>query len=160
MLDLNHILLFIACVSPLVLLAQSWRRGGSDRGWRRAALAVLLVTGFSWMLRPEIAGFVGGGAWLVLLFLPAVGLRKAADLAAQQRYASARRIIRALRFTNPAAELRAQSDLLRAMELAQQGQFNSALTLLAALGDMTTNAGRQAIAQSFRIRGDWNGLIA
>lgn len=160
MIDLNHILLFIACVSPLVLLAQTWRRGGLDRGWRLTALAVLIVTGFSWMLRPEIAGFVGGGAWLFLLFLPAIGLRKAAELAGQQRYASARRLVRALRFVHPAGDLHAQSDLLRAMELAQQGHFTSALALLGPLGNRITNVGRQAIAQSFRIRGDWNGLLA
>ena len=27
MIDLNHILLFIACISPLVMLAQTLRRG-------------------------------------------------------------------------------------------------------------------------------------
>ena len=59
--DLNHILLFIACVSPLVLLAQAWRRGGLNRAWRLAAFAVLAVTGVSWLLEPDTAGFVGGG---------------------------------------------------------------------------------------------------
>ena len=119
-----------------------------------------MVTGVSWMVRPETAGFVGGGAWLVLLLLPTIGLRKAAELAAQQRYASARRLARALRFLHPAGDLRAQSELLRAMELAQRGDFASALALLGPLRNSHTNVGRQAIAQSFRIRGDWNGLLA
>ncbi len=160
MLDLNHIFLFIACVSPLVVLAQTWRRGGLNRGWRLAAFAVLIVTGVSWMVSPETAGFIGGGAWLVLLLVPAIGLRKAAELGGQQRYASARRLVRALRFVHPAGDLRAQSELLRAMELAQRGDFTSALAILGWLGNSHTNVGRQAIAQSFRIRGDWNGLLA
>jgi len=38
--DLNHILLFIACISPLVMLGQTLRRGGLFRAWRLASLAV------------------------------------------------------------------------------------------------------------------------
>jgi rhomboid protease GluP len=159
-LDLNHIFLFIACLSPLVVLAQTWRRGGLNRGWRLAAFAVLFVTGVSWMVSPETAGFVGGGAWLVLLLLPTIGLRKASELGAQHRYAAARRLVRALRFVHPARDLRAQSELLRAMALAQRGDSTSALAILDSLGNGDTNAGRQAIAQSFRIRGDWSDLLA
>lgn len=160
MLDLNHIFLFIACVSPLILLTKTWRRGGLNRASRLAAFAVLIVTGVSWMVNPETAGFIGGGAWLVLLFLPAIGLHKASELAWQQRYSSARRLARALRFVQPAGDLGAQSNLLRAMELAQRGDFPSSLAILDSLGNNHTNVGRQAIAQSFRIRGDWNGLLA
>ena len=48
MLDLNHILLFLACISPLVMLAQTLRRGGLYRPWRLASFAVLLVMGVAW----------------------------------------------------------------------------------------------------------------
>jgi rhomboid protease GluP len=159
MLDLNHILLFIACVSPLVLLSQTWRRGGLNRGWRIAATAVLLVTGIAWIVLPDLAGFLGGGAWLALLLLPSLGLRKGAELVAQQRYAAAGRIARVLRFLHPAGSLLEQSDLLRALEVAQRGDFAAALARLAPLRNIHTHVGRQAIAQSFRIRGDWNGLL-
>jgi rhomboid protease GluP len=158
-LDLNHILLFIACISPLLLLAQTWRRGGLNRGWRLAAFAVLLVTGAAWIVRPETAGFVGGGAWFVLLLVPLFGLRKTAELAARQRYASAGRLARALRFLHPADGLLERSNLLRALEFAQRGDFASAHALLGPLRNGHTNVGRQAIAQSFRMHGDWKGLI-
>jgi rhomboid protease GluP len=130
-----------------------------NRGWRIAASAVLLVTGVAWMIKPDTAGFVGAGAWLVLILVPSIGLRKIGELVAQERYASARRIARALRLPHPAADLIEQSDLLRAIEVAQRGDFASALALLSRLGNRHTNTGRQAIAQSFRIRGDWNGLL-
>ena len=159
MLDLNHILLFIACISPLVLLAQSWRRGGLNRGWRIAALAVLLVTGASWIVKPDTAGFLGAGAWLVLMLAPSVGLQKMTELTAQQRYASAWRLARTLRLLHPADGLREQSDLLRALEFAQRGDFATALALFGRLGNSHTNAGRQATAQCFRMRGDWDGLL-
>ncbi len=159
MLDFNHILLFLACISPLLLLAQTWKRGGLNRGWRLAAFVVLLVTGAAWIVQPETAGFVGGGAWLVLLVVPLFGLRKTAQLAAQQRYASAWKLARMLRFLHPADGLLERSRLLRALDVAQRGDIASALTLLAPLRNNHTNVGRQAIAQIFRIRGDWNGLL-
>ena len=159
MLDFNHILLFLACISSLLLLGQTWKRGGLNRGWRLAAGAVLLVTGAAWLVQPDTAGFVGGGAWLVLLVVPLFGLRKAAQLAAQQRYASAWKIARALRFLHPADGLLERSRLLRALDVAQRGDVAAALALLAPLRNNRTNVGRQAIAQIFRIRGDWNGLL-
>lgn len=158
MLDLNRILLFIACVSPLVLLAQTWRRGGLDRGWRLAAFTVLIVTGLAWLWRSDTAGFVGGGAWLVLLLVPAICLRRTVELAALQRFSAAHRLARSLRFLHPDDNLRKQADLLRALASAQRGDFSSALALLAPLASNHTIVGRQAIAQSFRIRGDWAGL--
>ena len=158
MLDLNHILLFIACVSPLVMLGQTLRRGGSFRTWRIASLAVLLVTAGAWLIDSDTAGFVGGGAWLALLMIPAVGLRKIAELASRQQYARARQWARPLRFLHPAAALRAEVELLRGLELAQAGNFSQALAVLAPLRNNDTNAGRQAIVQSFRLRGEWINL--
>src|SRR3954464_1807285 len=97
LIDLNHILLFIACISPLIMLAQTWRRGGLYRGWRLASFAVLVVNAIAWLVKPDTAGVVGGGAWLALLALPAIGLRKAAELASQQHFKPAARLSRSLR---------------------------------------------------------------
>jgi rhomboid protease GluP len=160
MIDLNHILLFISCVSPMVLLAQTWKRGGMNRGWRLAALAVLIVTGVSWVLLPNMAGFVGGGAWVALMLVPAIAMRKATELAEQQRYTSAHRLARTLRFLHPADGLLEQSEMLRALEVAQRGDFASALELVAPLKNNHTDTGRQATALSFRLRADWKGLLA
>ncbi|HEY8835619.1 MAG TPA: hypothetical protein VIM09_08545, partial [Chthoniobacterales bacterium] len=159
MIDLNHILLFIACISPLVMLGQTLRRGGLFRAWRLASLAVLFVTGGAWLINADTAGFVGGGAWLALLLVPAIGIRKVSELAVQQRYGLARRWAGPLRFLHPAAALRAQAELLRALELAQAGNFSEALAILAPLRNNHTNVGRQAIAQSFRLRGEWTNLV-
>ena len=159
MIDLNHILLFIACISPLVMLAQTLRRGGLYRSWRLASFAVLLVTGIAWLMNADIAGFVGGGAWLALLLLPAVGIRKISELAIQQRYGTARRFSRPLRYLHPSAALRLQTELFRALEFAQAGNFSSALAILETLRNNETNVGRQASAQLFRLRGEWENLV-
>jgi membrane associated rhomboid family serine protease len=106
--DLNHILLFIAVITPFVVLAKAWRPGGLFRGWRIAAIVVLTITGVAWLVSREHAGYVGGGAWFALLFLPSVGLRKASQLAEQGRYESARRLTKALQFLHPTSQLREQ----------------------------------------------------
>jgi membrane associated rhomboid family serine protease len=114
-LDLNHIFLFIAAVSPLPVLVKAWRPGGVFRGWRVAAIIVLAITGISWSIVPSVAGYVGGGAWFLLLFLPAVGLRKAVQLADAGRYQSAVRLTAFLQCLHPTAQVREQLRIFRAL---------------------------------------------
>lgn len=114
--DLKHIFLFIAVVSPLVILARAWRPGGPYRGWRIAALFVLAITGAAWFFCREQAGYIGGGAWFAFLFLPAIAQRKVAELAARQRYKPARRLATVLQILHPTAELREQVRLFRTLE--------------------------------------------
>jgi membrane associated rhomboid family serine protease len=115
--DLNHIFLFVAVISPLLVLARAWRPGGVFRGWRVAAVIVLAITGIAWVLAPKSAGYIGGGAWFALLFLPAIGLRKASHLADQGRYGSARRLASALQFLHPTTQLRDQLQFFRTLEM-------------------------------------------
>jgi membrane associated rhomboid family serine protease len=111
--NLNHILLFLAIVSPLLVLARGWRPSQPYHGWRIAATVGLAVTAIAWLLLPNISGYIGGAAWFLLLFLPAIGLRKVTQLAAQGDYQSARRLGAALQILHPTAELREQVRLFR-----------------------------------------------
>ncbi|MFL6595359.1 MAG: rhomboid family intramembrane serine protease [Chthoniobacterales bacterium] len=157
--DLNDILLFIAVVSPIVVLARTWQRAAVNRGWQLASLAVLIVTGFAWAIAPRSAGFIGGGAWLALLFVPAWALRRVMNLASAQRYAEAARIIAFLGPLHPAGALRHHERLLRAMALAQRGERDESLRMLREVASGTSRASRQAAAQQFRVAGDWQGLL-
>jgi membrane associated rhomboid family serine protease len=117
-LDLNHLLLFLAIVSPLAVLATTWSAGASP-SWRVAAGIVLFATAFAWIFFRRDAGYVGGGAWLVLLFLPAVGLRRVAELSSRHRYKSARKLAAAVQTLHPSRELRQQVDFFRDLESRQ-----------------------------------------
>jgi membrane associated rhomboid family serine protease len=114
--DLNHIFLFLAVISPLVVLARTWRPGTQHHGWRIAALVVLAITAIAWFLVPSVAGYIGGLAWIALLFLPAIGLRKMTELAAQADYRSAAKLGGILQILHPSAELRDQIRLFRHLE--------------------------------------------
>ena len=115
--DLNHIFLFLAVITPLLVLAKAWRPGGIFRGWRVAAVIVLAITGVAWLFFRDYAGYVGGGAWFVLLFLPMVGLRRASELAAQGRHRSAARLARVLQILHPTSQLREQVEIFQCLEL-------------------------------------------
>lgn len=125
MIDLNHILLFLAIVSPLAVLGRAWRAGPSPT-WRLSAIIVLVVTAVAWIFFRPNAGYVGGGAWLALLFLPAIGLRRVAELSILRRYASARRLTTAVQILHPSSEVRQQVHLFRALESQQSAGLISA----------------------------------
>jgi membrane associated rhomboid family serine protease len=112
-LNLNHILLFLAIVSPLLALARAWRPGTPYHGWRFAALVVLATTGVAWFFWPDTAGYIGGSAWFFLLFLPAIGLRKMTQLATQGDYKSAANLGAALQILHPSGELRERIRVFR-----------------------------------------------
>ena len=125
--NLNHIFLFLAIVSPLLVLARGWRPSAPYHGWGLAALIVLAVTAVAWLLWPDVSGYVGGAAWFLLLFLPAIALRKITQLAAQGDYESAGRLGAALQILHPTAELREQVRLFRHLksDAAHSRAFNS-----------------------------------
>jgi len=114
--DLNHIFLFLAVISSLLVLARAWRATVPYRGSRIAAVAVLAITGIAWMFWRTAAGYIGGSAWFVLLFVPAIGLRQMTELAGRGNYRSARKIGTALQILHPTSELRDQVQLLRRLE--------------------------------------------
>jgi membrane associated rhomboid family serine protease len=116
--DQNHILLFIACVSPLVLLARTRRNLSLHRTWRTAAWVVLAITAVAWILSPGKAGFIGGVAWFFLLLVPAIALRRLRNLIAQQKFMPARRWITAMRVVHPSEDLR---ELREAIDLRMRG---------------------------------------
>jgi membrane associated rhomboid family serine protease len=114
--NLNHIFLFIAVISSLLVLAQAWRPSAPYHGWRVAGFTVLAITGVAWLLWRGAAGYISGGAWFVLLFVPAIGLRKMTELAAHRNYRSARKLGAVLQILHPTSDLRDQVQLLRQLE--------------------------------------------
>ena len=117
--DLNHIFLFLAVISPLVVLARAGRPGAPYHGSRIAALVVLIITAAAWIFVPRAAGYIGGLAWIILLFLPAIGLRKMTELAARGGYRSAAKLGAVLQILHPSAELRDQVRLFQRLESRQ-----------------------------------------
>jgi len=85
------------------------------------SVIVLAVTGIFWIFprfRPE-AGYIGSGAWFALLFLPAVGLKRVAELSNARQFGRARRLVSAVRILHPSRDLQQQIELFRTLEARQ-----------------------------------------
>jgi membrane associated rhomboid family serine protease len=67
--ELNHLLLFIAVGSSLVVFGQSYPARNSRV--RRAAAIVLIIAALAWLFVRSIAGWLAAAAWFVLLVIPA-----------------------------------------------------------------------------------------
>jgi membrane associated rhomboid family serine protease len=117
--DLNHILLFVAVISPLLVLARAWRPGSRFSGWRVAAAVVLVVTGVAWLRARSVAGYIGGALWFFILFVPAVGLKRVTELFERHRYRAAKNLASAIYVLHPTSDLRQQIGLLRALSARQ-----------------------------------------
>jgi membrane associated rhomboid family serine protease len=147
--DLNHILLFLAVISSLLMLARAWRPGAPYHGWHIAALIVLAITCVAWIFLRTAAGYIGGVAWFTLLFLPAIGLRKMTELGAQGDYKSAGKIGTILKVLHPSAELRDQLRLFRHLE-NHQAQVRDAMVGTAQRVGLTSAAGRMVRRSQLR----------
>ena len=159
MIDLNHILLFIAIVSPLVLLARFWRmRTARQRGWKIAAALVLGGAGFSWALVPSIAGFIGGTLWCLLLLVPSISERSIDGLVLEKRFGRARNLALVRRIFHPWDDSPYRPSLLRCLQLARDGRMNAALDQLATERSDATGPGRFATALTFALTENWPGL--
>ena len=69
MLELNHIFLFTAVASALVVLLQSLR--ARNRRIVVAAVLVLVASALGWMLARPLSGWIAAAAWSALLLAPA-----------------------------------------------------------------------------------------
>jgi rhomboid protease GluP len=83
---------------------------------------VLAVTGMAWVFWRGVSGYVAGCAWFILLFVPAIGLRKMTELASKGDYRSARKLGTALQIFHPTSDLRDQVRLFRHLEAQPRDQ--------------------------------------
>ena len=160
MLDLNHILFFIAVVSPLVLLGRIARlRNPRNRGWRIAATIVLAGCALGWLIVPSLAGYVGGTFWCLLLVLPSVAERRIDEVLLAQRFGRARQIAVVRRAFHPWNDSPYCPSLLQSLELAAKGRLHLALDRLAEKRVEKTPPGRFATALTFALTENWAGLV-
>ena len=160
MIDLNHILLFIAVVSPLILLVRIARlRNPRNHGWRVAAIIVLVGCALAWFVAPAIAGYVGGILWSLLLLIPSLSDRKIEELFLARRFADARRLAVVRQALHPWKDSPYRPVLFRILEQASAGRLDLALDRLAVERETTTPAGRFAAALTFALTENWPGLV-
>jgi hypothetical protein len=99
------------------------------RGWVLISGGILLVLVGMMILAPEIAGWVSGGLWAVLIVLPLAGYAMIGRLVAQERFRQASRLASWVRWLHPLDGLFEYPALLRGLELGQRGRVDEAIRL-------------------------------
>ncbi len=129
--DFNYVLLWIAFAFSLFSLIQLLRFR------RKGNLIWIIKNGFVFTLSlillklfPEQAGFVGGGFWFVLIFIPLSGIKLVNRLQLRHLYAPARVMCLFLWMLHPDQNFKLNMILLKAKLWAKQGKREQALHYL------------------------------
>jgi rhomboid protease GluP len=119
----NIVLVQIAIFSCLAILLPTSR---SNSSLKIAAIVVLIVLSMSWYYRPDLMMKIGIGAWMVLVLLPVMLLRRLELLVGSSEYLAASRLAQWLRWLVPTDGMWMYHHLLEGLALAQTGQLDAA----------------------------------
>lgn len=158
--DLNHLLIWLVCLSCVsTMLNAALISAKNNRGWIVISVLILGVTAVSAYATPATAGLIGGCLWVILIVAPNIGNRKVDQLSAQQSFGQASKLAKFISLLHPADGWRERPELLRALELAQNGNVAEASAILDRHISAKTPTGRSAIATLYQIEGRWEDLL-
>lgn len=153
----NILLIQIVFFSCLFSLLRSPR---IPKGWLVVSTLILAVLAATFVWLPEWAGWISGGLWAVLVAIPLLGFARINRLFYQERYRQARKLATGLRWLHPADGWIEYPQLLRGLELAQQGKMNEAKRLFDRYGTLTHSTGRMATTLLYKMEARWDELLA
>ena len=159
--DYDIVLFWWVCLSCLLLLAVAWTRGRfAARGWVAVYLAILLVAVSGWWW--EQPGPIDTAAAILFLFvlLPAWIAKLCQRRFLQQQYPAARRLAQIAAWLHPADGWREQPKIIRALELAKQGDLAAAADALKRFQNVKSVIGLAAVANLYWMANEWEELLA
>jgi rhomboid protease GluP len=154
----NQIVIWTVCLSCISLLVQMVRLGRQS-GWGWIAGTILVVTLALAYFAPAWSSLVGGSLWMTLLVIPLWGLNTINRLVSQQRYGRARNLAQWLRLLHPMDGLAEYPQLLEALEMGQNGDFERANKILSRYYNPQTALGRTAVVLLYRMAGRWQDML-
>lgn len=155
------ILFYSITLSCGLLIFRTWRSPNPrPKGWLFVAGLVLGITWVVNLISMQWAVLLGGIAWLFLMLLPSLGLRKIQTLIYRQKYQEAYYWTLILRFLHPFDGWWEQPKIIKALQLAQQGNREAAQTLLTQEQQNSSLISQQAIAMNYALNLNWGGLLA
>ncbi|MEM6751455.1 MAG: rhomboid family intramembrane serine protease [Cyanobacteria bacterium P01_C01_bin.38] len=158
--DINYLLTWMVCISCISQILYGIRSSAIQGvGWIVVSGFVLAVTATLSYLTPTIAGLVGGGLWVVLIVTPAVAIKNFNRLLTQQKFKQARRVAIFVRLLHPADGWREQPELIKALEMANNGLIDEATAIFQRYQLSTTSIGRYATVTLYQINSHWPELL-
>ncbi|ARV58705.1 rhomboid family intramembrane serine protease [Nostocales cyanobacterium HT-58-2] len=158
--DLNHILIWIVCLSCFSTMTSASRISAqNNRGWVIVSGFILIVIAILCYFTPSISGLIGACLWGILVIVPSLGNRKVDRLVAQQDFGYASRVARFISWLHPLDGWREQPEVLRALELGQRGSVAEAVAILNRHQTATTSTGRAATVTLYQMEARWEELL-
>ena len=159
--DANFILtlaIAVNCVLGAGLIA-SYRRK-STRGWLAVHGLILLSLGVGYLFVPDVIGFWGAGAYVVLVLLPALGASMIWRLLTRGAFARALQLARALALLHPVDGWQRYPDLVRMFHAMHAGDVELARTSIRRLSEVQTPFAQIAMAMGVQLTADWDGFCS
>lgn len=154
--SLNLILIQLVLFTSIFMLAQANRL---PRGWLVVTGILFTTLAIGFLTVPDVAGYISGGLWIVLYFVPLLGFGRVNRLVSQERYQTARRLASWLKWLHPADGYMEYPQLLRGLELGQQGKLEEAKQLISRYQTNTTSTGRMSTVMIYRMGAQWEELV-
>lgn len=128
------------------------------QGWLYKALLVLALTWGSNVISMQLAVYVGGLAWGLLILIPSLGLRQLQGLIYHHQYKPAQRLATVIRLLHPFDDWWGHPKMIQALAIAKQGNIDKAQEILEKYVDSPNRLAKQAIASVYTMQSDWLGL--
>jgi len=147
----------MSCVTTLAVMLRRIRAVGPT--WIVLLSTILSVSLAGRLLRHNALIYTAGTMWLVFVVLPGAISRAYFGRILRQDYAAAGRLARIISWLHPADGWRQQPEIVRAFELAQQGNRAEATAILQRFRHLR-HSGLIAIGNLYRITNQWEELLA
>ena len=159
--DVNITIAVLVALSCVVTIGRivSGPLARASLSWLVVAVMLLTILGVAWILAPQEAGYIGGSFWLVFYLIPALGYRQMNRLFAQQNYHGAHRVASVLRWLHPVSTWTAYLEVIQAMDLARQGEFEKANVLFERNQAAPGWIGQMARVAPYAAAGDWQQVL-
>lgn len=125
------------------------------RGWVGVSGAILLILLGLWWIVPELAGWISSAIWLLFVLIPLLGIAQVTHLVRQEHYRSAQVLMTWMRWLHPFDSLWQYPQLLKALDLAQQGEMQTAIQTFKRYQNNHSFLGRTATAWLYRTTAQW-----
>lgn len=147
----------LSCASGLVVSITRLRLAAL--GWTVVYLAILLVAALGRLRNSSAAVDTALAMWFLFILAPALLSRSYYRCFLQQRYARAEQFARVISWLHPADGWRQQPQMIRALELARQGNIAAATDTFQRFADTKTAIGLSAVTNLFRVANRWEELL-
>ncbi len=157
--DLNRILIWIISLSCIAHIVQNRSLGKRIPRTTLVPAAVLMITGLTTLVRPDLGGAIGSVFWGLFLVMPTLTFNHVGNLVGQSHFQAAAEVAQGSQWLYQLYGLDEIPPLLQAVVAVMGGKDSVAQRCLDRYSQAQTPTGRMAIAEVYRLQGRWSKLL-